>query len=136
VKVVETGEHADEGVVGGLVGDVVEVVAAQVRERRATAGALEPRRAQEQGMQASDRLILRPAFRAQVAQPSARLVVEERGRRRRNRGRRVSRRLHSIRDCMGNGAHAATSSSNGATIRTASSGRQPRSTSSISACRS
>jgi hypothetical protein len=79
-KVVEPSEHADERVVGGLVGDVVEVVAAQVRQHRAAAGALEPRGAQEQGVQARDGFVLRPTFRSEVAQPHTRLVVEQRRR--------------------------------------------------------
>jgi hypothetical protein len=79
-KVVEPSEHADERVVGGLVGDVVEVVAAQVRKRRAAPGALEPRGTQEQGMQARDGLVLRPAVRSKVAQPRARVLVDQRTR--------------------------------------------------------
>ena len=51
-KVVETPEHAHEGVVCSLEGDVVELVAAHVRKRQPPAGHFEASRAKEQLMQA------------------------------------------------------------------------------------
>ena len=55
----------DQRVVGGLVGEVVEGVAAQVRERRPRRRHLEARGPQQQGVQARDRLVARGALRAQ-----------------------------------------------------------------------
>src|SRR5215218_7697423 len=51
-KAVQSRQDGDERVVGRLVGDVVEVVAAQMRESRPAAGAFEARGAQEELVEA------------------------------------------------------------------------------------
>ena len=53
-EVVELAQDGDEGVVGALLREVVVVVAAQVRERRAAAVDLIACRLQEQGVQRLD----------------------------------------------------------------------------------
>ena len=93
-KVVEAREDADERVVGGLIGDVAEVVPAQVRKRRPAPGTLEACGAQEQCVQTHDRLVSRGAVRAEVAQPYARLFVEQRTRLRLDNRWKVSLRRH------------------------------------------
>ena len=75
-EVVEPPEHAHQRVVGGLHGDVGELVAAQVRERGAAAGHLEAGRAQQQGMQAPHGVVVDRAPAPEAAEPFARLGVE------------------------------------------------------------
>ena len=53
-KVIESGEHRDHRIVCCLIGDVVEIAAANVRQHAPAAGDLEPRRAQQYGVQACD----------------------------------------------------------------------------------
>src|SRR5919198_5848811 len=54
-EVAELAQDGDERVIGALVGEVVVIVAAQMRKRRAAAVDLEPRCLQEQGVQGLDR---------------------------------------------------------------------------------
>ena len=64
--------------VGGLRRDVVQVVAAQVRQRRAAAGDLEARGAEEKLVKAPHRVVVCGPARPKVGQPGARFVVEGR----------------------------------------------------------
>ena len=66
-EVVEAPQHAHQRVVGRLERNVVELVPAEVGQRRAPASDLEARRAEEQRMQARDRLVTNGAVGAQVA---------------------------------------------------------------------
>jgi hypothetical protein len=82
-EAVELGEDGDERVVGALVRQVVVIAAAQVRHRRAAAGDLEPRGAQEQRVELLDRLGALGAGGAEPLEPPPALrieVVEGRGR--------------------------------------------------------
>jgi len=108
-ELVETAEDAEHRVVRRLEGDLVELVASQMGQPRASTTDLEPSRAEEQRVQLLDRELVRPPLVVQVCQEGV-------------AGRR--------RD------HAAVPSSSGARIRSASSGGHPSSTSSISAWRS
>jgi hypothetical protein len=140
-EVVELGDDGEQGVVGALLREVVEVSTPQVREGGAAASHLEPRGTDQQLAQLTHRLVTLPALAAQPAQPGARLEV--------GLGRRSHRTQLGTghvqgaldRDAntpataadRGGAQHGPAGPSSGATMRTASSAGQPRSTSSSSA---
>ena len=136
-ELVEASEDREEGVVRGLLGDVVEVPA-KVRMRAAPAAGLEPGGTQEEPVEPGDGVVAGGALRAEVAEPCARLRVERRDGARAV-GRCVGERggpLHTLNDRRDRGHAASISSSSGARIRAARTGGHPRSPSSIRAWRS
>ena len=122
-EVVEPRQHAHQRVGGGLARDVVERLAAQVRQHRPAAGDLEPGGAQQERVQPRDRLVANGPVGAQRAQPFARVVVEQTSRRREDEllGSGFHRRTDSSEPDDGHAASPPPSS--GATIRSASSDR-------------
>ena len=68
-EVVEASENADQCVRGGFVGDVVELVPAEMLERPPATVDLEPGGAKEERMQAGDRRVVFVALRVQPPQP-------------------------------------------------------------------
>ena len=104
--VVELRQHRDQRVVGGLEGEVVELLAAYVRKRGAPARDLEASRAQEQLVQARDRLVTLGArgcvsalshARESACARSGSLSAALIGRREVMPGPRLTRRLGSAR---------------------------------------
>jgi hypothetical protein len=69
--IAQLGEHRDQSVVGALVGEVVEVIAAKVPQGGATATHLEARRAEQQGMEIPDSLLAGRTPTVQPGQPVA-----------------------------------------------------------------
>jgi hypothetical protein len=63
-EVVEAPKHAHEGIIGGFGCDVFELVAAQMRQRRAAPGDFKAGGAQEQRVQSCDRVFAGRTFRA------------------------------------------------------------------------
>lgn len=134
-KLVELGQHGHDGIIGRLHRDVIEVLTAHVDDTRAAARDLEPSGAQQQLMEALDRLVVDRPARSERVQPgtgTARLGQSSGSCR---RGRPHAR---SPSDGISAGAAhgSGCSRSSGARIRTARCGGQPRSTSSSSAWRS
>ena len=134
-EVVEPREHAHQSVVRRLERDVVELAAAQVREHPLPAADLESCAAQQQRVQPRDRLVARRplAAKARRATPGNP-----------DRGRPTGSALPpavigaSASTCSEtvDAARSSHRASSGARIRTARSGGQPRSVSSINAWRS
>ena len=58
--------------------DVVELVAAQVRQRRPPPRDLEASRAEQQRVQPRDRVVLGRTVRTEIVEPASRLLVERR----------------------------------------------------------
>jgi hypothetical protein len=126
-KRVQLAHDRHERVIGCLHRKVIEVArAVAVAQRTPPARDLEMRRAQEQPVQALDRLVARTPGTAQRLDPTQRLGV----------GRRSSDRQRTSIAHRDPAQHGRARSSRGARMRAARSGAQPRSTSSSRACRS
>lgn len=132
-ETVETRQHGDDRVGGGLMRDVVEVFAANMRLYTAPASDLEARRAQKEYVQAPDGVNTNRTIAAQLVQPSA--------------GGRIDPDVWGVPRVPGTGQrgshadqgtpgkrphHRPDPASSGARILAATCGGQPRSVNSIS----
>jgi hypothetical protein len=70
-KVVELGQNRDHSVIGGLHGEIVKLRTGRMRQRRRPPPHVEPGLAQQQRVQAPDRLLASRAVRVQRVKPGA-----------------------------------------------------------------